>query len=67
MVDQLLPHVKHLKVLGIDGDDNLSEAEKPNVVDFALKLIEEQEETFMERLRLNGLSSKSDEEPSEEE
>ena len=61
-----MQHAKHLKDLTFH-DDDLSEVDKPNVADLATKIIEEQEETNMEKLRLRGLACNSIDEPSLEE
>ena len=50
VLNQFLPHAKHLKEMYFEGYDDLPEEDKLNVLDLATKIIEEQEESSIEKL-----------------
>ena len=64
-VDQLSQHANQLMRLEIYGEEDLQEADKQNVVDFAAKMVESQE--CIEELMLENISTDFVEEPSQEE
>ena len=66
VVDQFLQHTKHLKSLSIGGENELSENERQNVIELANLFLENQEEQIIQKLHLSGLSSRSFDEPTEQ-
>ena len=66
MLDQFVLHTRHLKALNIERQYEHSETDRPNVLEFASRIIEEQDEPVLQELTLSELSSASIEEPTEE-
>ena len=64
--DQFVQHAKQLKAFSMYGYDDLPETDEPNVLELASRILEEQEEPVIQKLDLARLSSKSSEEPTEE-
>ena len=63
VVDQFVRHAKQLKRLFIEGSSDIPDADKVNVADLAIAILEAQEEIHMDKLALKGISSSSDDEP----
>ena len=66
MIDQFVQHTKYLYELNVSGKQDLPETDKLNVLELASRILEEQDEPMLQDLTLSMLSSKSAEEPAEE-
>ena len=66
VIDQFVQHTKYLYELNVSGKQDLPETDKPNVLELASRILEEQDEPMLQDLTLSMLSSKSAEEPTEE-